>query len=254
MRFVLVLLLACAAWAANVKMYLKDGGYQLVREYQVQADRVRFYSVERSEWEEMPLDLVDLKRTETESASRQSELDKDAKLVTEETQADRKLQDEMSRIPRDPGVYWVDGAEIKAVKQAESKVHTETAKSILRHLSPTPTTTSKTAVLEVEGDHSATVFANAEQEFYLRLSDAEPFGIARLKPKGTVRIAENITYTQGLEDADEAPDLVPTLQLEMADGLYKLWPKEPLAPGEYAVVEYTPAKMNMQLWDFAVKK
>ena len=48
-RFLFVLVLAFAAWGANVKLYLKDGGYQLVREYQVQSDRVRFYSVERSE-------------------------------------------------------------------------------------------------------------------------------------------------------------------------------------------------------------
>ncbi len=86
-RFLLILALACAAWAANVKLYLKDGGYQLVREYQVQSDRVRFYSVERSEWEEMPLDLVDLKRTEAESATRQAAEKNDAKLVTEERQA-----------------------------------------------------------------------------------------------------------------------------------------------------------------------
>jgi hypothetical protein len=48
--------------AANLRLYLKDGGYQVVREYQVQSDRVRFYSVERSEWEEVPLDLARLPR------------------------------------------------------------------------------------------------------------------------------------------------------------------------------------------------
>jgi hypothetical protein len=64
MRRVLVALfvLAFSAFAGNVKLYLKDGGYQLVREYQVQTDRVRYYSVERSQWEEMPLDLVDPNR------------------------------------------------------------------------------------------------------------------------------------------------------------------------------------------------
>jgi len=64
MRKVCIVLLALAllAWAANVKLYLTDGTYHLVREYQVQADRVRFYSVERSEWEEIPLEMVDLKR------------------------------------------------------------------------------------------------------------------------------------------------------------------------------------------------
>ena len=62
MRKILLALaaLALTAWAANLKLYLKDGSYHIVREYQVQPDRVRYYSVERSEWEEIPLDLVDL--------------------------------------------------------------------------------------------------------------------------------------------------------------------------------------------------
>ena len=51
-----LLALALVAWAANVKLYLTDGTYHLVREYQVQSDRVRYYSVERGEWEEIPLD------------------------------------------------------------------------------------------------------------------------------------------------------------------------------------------------------
>ena len=56
-------ILACAAWAANLKLYMKDGSYHIVREYQVQPDRVHFYSVERGDWEEMPVDLVDWKAT-----------------------------------------------------------------------------------------------------------------------------------------------------------------------------------------------
>ena len=29
--------------------------------------------------------------------------------------------------------------------------------------------------------------------------------------------------------------------------------QNPLPPGEYAVVEYTLGKMNMQIWDFQIK-
>ena len=56
-------MLAVAAFAANIKLYLKDGNFHLVREYKVERDRVHFYSVERSQWEDIPLELVDLKRT-----------------------------------------------------------------------------------------------------------------------------------------------------------------------------------------------
>src|SRR5450755_1410975 len=116
-------ILACVAWAANVKLYMKDGSYHIVREYQVQPDRVHFYSVERSDWEEIPLDLVDLKRTESEAAERQTALEKEEKVVAEEDAAERAVKKEVSRIPQDPGVYWVDGKETKVMKAGEMAVH-----------------------------------------------------------------------------------------------------------------------------------
>src|ERR1041385_5374547 len=108
-------ILVCAAFAANVKLYLKDGGYHVVREYQVQTDRVHFYSVERSQWEDIPLDLVDLKRTQTEAADRQAKLDEDAKSMAEEEKAERAVAKEVSRIPQDPGVYWLMGNEVQVM-------------------------------------------------------------------------------------------------------------------------------------------
>jgi hypothetical protein len=47
--------------------------------------------------------------------------------------------------------------------------------------------------------------------------------------------------------------MVEILKIELASGLYKIWPKEKLEPGEYAVVEYTENKLNIQVWDFAIQ-
>jgi hypothetical protein len=52
----------------------------------------------------------------------------------------------------------------------------------------------------------------------------------------------------------EEPDLVEIFQTQLTpDGLYKIWPKAPLPPGEYAVIEYTAGKLNIQVWDFAIE-
>ncbi|HEY2012617.1 MAG TPA: hypothetical protein VGH38_03900 [Bryobacteraceae bacterium] len=246
--------LATAAWAANIKLYMKDGGYHLVREYKVETDRVRFYSVERSDWEEMPLDLIDLKRTESEAAERKVELENDAKMLSDEDQMRRETQKEVSRIPQDPGVYWFDGKQTKIIKAAEASTKTNKGRSVLAKLSPIPMVSGK-GTLELQGVHSANVFTNPEQEFYFQLSATERFGIAKLTPSKGVRIVENLTFVPISKEVIEELTMVPCFQKQLADGdLYKVWPKEPLEDGEYALVEYTEGKLNIQVFDFAIQK
>jgi hypothetical protein len=255
MRRILIALsvFACFAWAVNVKLYLKDGTYQVVREYQVQPDRVKFYSIERSEWEEIPLDLVDLKRTESEASERKAEFEKEAKALSEEEQIHRDIQKEIHRIPQDPGVYWTDATKTNVIKAAQSTVHTNKGRSVLAKLSPVPIVSGKGTV-ELQGMHSENVFTNPEQEFYIQLSQTERFGIVKLTPKGGVRIVENLTFIPVTKEVVEEPVLVESFQKQLTeDGLYKIWAKEPLEPGEYAIIEYTEGKLNLQVWDFAIK-
>jgi hypothetical protein len=252
-RLILLLSCAIAAWAANVKLYMSDGSYQIVREYKLEGDRVRFYSIERSEWEEVPKELVDLKRTESEAKARQEQLEKEAKVFSEEEKVARELEKEVMRIPQNPGVYWVEGDQAKSLKAAESMVHTNKGRSVLKVLSPIPVVSGK-ATLEINGAHSEHIFANPEQEFYIQLSQVERFGIIRLTPKGAVRIVENLTIVPVTKEMEEERDPVEIFQKQMTpDGLYKIWPKQPMTAGEYAVVEFAEGKMNMQIWDFAVK-
>ncbi len=71
-------------WAANFKLYLKDGTYHLVREYKVEGDNLRYYSIERSDWEEIPASLVDLNRTKQELADQAESRAEENKVVAEE--------------------------------------------------------------------------------------------------------------------------------------------------------------------------
>jgi hypothetical protein len=245
--------LTLAAFAANIKLFLKDGGYHLVREYQVQTDRVRYYSVERSQWEEIPLDLVDLKRTESEVAEHQAQVSEEIKVVAEEEKAVHEMRAEVASIPRDPGVYYVDAGAVKPIKVAESKVHNNKRRDVLKVLSPLPMVSGK-ATLELDGLHSRNILSNPEQEFYIQLSDEEGFGIVKLTPEHGVRIVEKITVVPVTKEIIEEPIEVQVFRKQMTqDGLYKVWPMKPMEPGEYAVVQYTPGKTNMQVWDFAIQ-
>src|SRR5882762_11316355 len=63
------------------KLVLADGTFQLVREYSVQGDRVRYWSVERSDWEEIPTTLVNWDAThKAEAEQAQQDADLKAKI------------------------------------------------------------------------------------------------------------------------------------------------------------------------------
>jgi hypothetical protein len=249
-RVLAIFVFAClAALAANFKLYLKDGSSHIVREYKVEADRVRYYSVERSEWEEIPLDLVDLKRTEAEVKDRQAVIEKEAKIFTVEEQAQRQQQEEVTRVPQNPGVYLVEGKELRPLKSAEPKAVTNKGRTVLKVLMPLPVIAGETTV-EIDGVRASQFVENAAPEFYFRLAYDERSAIFKLTPKKDSRVVQKLTVAPVTGEIIETQEEVPVFRRQLEDGLYKIWPREPLKPGEYAVVEYTAGQRNMQVWDF----
>jgi hypothetical protein len=254
MRRVLTALLifAVSAAAANVRLYLKDGTYHMVREYAIQEDRVHYYSVERSDWEDIPLALVDLKRTEGEISEHKAAIEEESKVIAAEEKVEREQTREASKIPQDPGAYQlIDGKELRILHLAESKFHSNKRRSVLKALSPVPMVSGKGTV-EVDNPHANYFVENDTPEFYIQLSAEQQFGIVHLQPHDNIRIAEKVTILPVVKEAVEEPEVVEVFRKQLdQSGLYKIWPQKPLEPSEYAVVEFTPGKLNMQIWDFA---
>jgi hypothetical protein len=250
----LIIVFVFTLQAANFKMYLKDGGFHLVREYKVDGDRVQFYSVERSDWEEIPVALVDLKRTEAETSARQETLSKESKEQAEEEEAVRQARREIQKIPRDPGVYQLDDNEqLRIFKAAESTVHNSKGRNVLKALSPVPLIPGK-ATMELQGEHSQNVVKEASPEFFLQLSEFNSFAMVKLTPVKGYRVVERITIEAVTNETVEDRQIVPTFTKELSDnGLYKIWPQDSLPQGEYAVIEYTEGKVDTQVWDFRIQ-
>jgi hypothetical protein len=247
---IVFLLAAVGALAADFRLYLKDGNYHVVREYQVEGDRVRFYSVERGEWEEMPVSLVDLKRTEAERRERQEAIDKEATAIAAEDRFERQQREERERIPAEAGVYFLEGNQVRTLKQAESKAVNDKKRAVLKRLSPVPLVAGKTTV-ELDGERSANVVASGRPQFYFRLDRDESFGIVKMTPKKGARVVQEWDMIPVSKEVIEKEQDVPVFRKQVDDGLYQVWPQEPLAPGEYAVIEYTTGERNIQIWDFS---
>jgi len=244
---------AVALALAPIKLYLKDGTYQTVSEYKVLEDRVRYYSIERSDWEEIPLDMVDLKRTVNELKAKEEENKKEAAATAAEETFERELKREVALIPGDPGLYAVNNNQLRTFKQAESKLTSNKRRTVLKILSPVPLVAGK-STLELDGEHSPQEVDGPRPTFYFRPNEEERFAMVRCstKKKG-VRILETWYVIPVSKELQQEREEVELFQQQVGRDLYKIWPVKEVEPGEYAIIQFTEGKGNTQAWDFRVK-
>lgn len=246
-------LLLTLVFAANFRLYLKDGTHHQVREYKIEADRVKYYSTERGDWEEIPTELVDLKKTDAERAATEAKIKKEAAEQDAEDRADREISREIARVPVDPGVYWVSGDALKTMPQADVKLVSDKKRSILKAITQIPL--NGKATVEVAGAKSSNVVGERRPEFYVRLSNDVGLALVKLTltKKGDARVVEQVSIMPVVKEMLEEREVVETFRRQFADGLYKLWPVKDLDMGEYAVVTFIDGKGDPQVWDFRVE-
>jgi hypothetical protein len=254
-RVVLLLLTAAMAlYGETFKLYLKDGTYQVTREYQIQGDRIRYFSTERGEWEEIPKDLIDLVKTEGERKAKNDNLAKEAREQDDEEKAVRELQKEIAAIPMNAGAYYKQDKTVAALPSSDYQIVTDKKRKTLQVLSPVPLIPGKASVV-IKGDHSAFLVRAERPDFYVRLAKEERFGIVSLTPKKNLRVVENISIAPAIKIASEERKQMATFEQDLGNGLYKVWPEKALPPGEYALVEFSESEdkddIELLIWDFA---
>jgi hypothetical protein len=245
---------------ANIKLYMKDGSFQLVSSYEVRGDRVRYYSLERSEWEEVPKELVDLEATqravEEEKTAHQKELQEAKQLDEEKYEKPVNQGYEVApgvRLPQEEGIYTYDGLRVIHLFQSSAETVTDKRRAALMLALPGPLLKSRTLVV-LPGPKAALRFSQPQPVFYVQ--SAEGLGakleLIQVKPGKEARLVEKVEARGGSGKSAELREAVPLERTQVTPGLYRLKPTRALEPGEYALGELVQEKLNLDLWDFGI--
>jgi hypothetical protein len=264
--WVAVTVLACLVWEsqavwASQKLFLKDGTYQLVSSYEVHGDRVRYYSVERSAWEEIPLSLVDLEATkraqEEEKAVQKKQLEEGRELEQQRFEKPVETGFEIVpgvHLPQEEGVYTYDGTRVIRLIQSSAEVVTDKKRAALGLAIPVPLLKGRSIVV-LPGPKAAVRLQQAQPTFYVQSSDGlgAKLELISVKVVKESRVVEKVEAGRaGIGKPSELRAAVQLERKQLAPGLYRLKPLHPLDPGEYALGEPLQQGLNLELWDFGL--
>jgi hypothetical protein len=243
------------------KLILKDGTFQIVREYQIEGDRVRFYSIERSEWEEIPAALVDWDATRkaenqpSASAKKAEELahrvDLESRPGSLDVGAGLGLPPGVL-IPPGEGIYAFDGRSILKLDRSLSKSKLNKGRFLAAMVTPIPVVSTRYTVF-LEGKRAPSRIANPEPAFFYRTNnDFQPqLRLIRTKVKGNRREIEFLSryFVEKKTTADEIP-----LSMQQVDpDTFRILAEQDLAPGEYVIAELVPNQgIDLLVWDFGI--
>jgi hypothetical protein len=243
------------------KLMLKDGSFQLVREYKVEGDRVRYYSLDTSQWEQMPAALVDweaTKKVEAEEAENNA-----AALARVHKQEEARRAEPLDIdasieaapgifLPPGEGLFVFDGKAVLPLTQAETSSKLSKGRVLEQVLVPVPIIPTRHTV-SIHGSRAKFRLRNDRPEFYMRTADArEPaMELIRAKVHGRNRQIENIDQLFGARRATR--NMLPMQRWEVARGVYRFTLGQALDPGEYVLAETVQNEgLSLYVWDFGV--
>ena len=243
------------------KLFLKDGSFQVVRGYERKGDRVRYYSVERSAWEEIPAELIDWEATrkaEAEEARRKQEAVEKIRAMqaverTAELDVDASIEVAPGVfLPGGEGAFMVEGKTVLPMSQASAEVKLDKGRLLEQVLMPVPGLPTRHKI-QISGKRAELRLTTAQPEFYMRTADArEPrMELIRAEVKGNARLIESLS-TQITGQRSSKRKAIAIESWQVARGVYRFTLGKPLEPGEYALGEILPEGLNLYVWDFGV--
>jgi len=244
------------------QLILKDGSSEIVREYSIEADRVGYYSIERSQWEEIPSALVDWDATHrAEAAQVQAQAQQLAAVEKRERERQAETVDVGASyevapgvfLPEDNGIFLLQDKTLVPLIAASTALKNDNRREAERAVMPLPGLPARRH-LQLKGSRAALRVHTRQPEFYLRTNgnDQPQVELLRLRVHGDTRVIEDLDSL--MNQSNTVKTIVSLEEWEAAKGLYRFTISQPLAPGEYALTELPAGKQDAGIlaWDFGV--
>jgi hypothetical protein len=245
---------------------LKDGTFQLVKSYQLDGDRVKFYSIDQSDWEEIPSALVDWDATKKEEAA-ESKKDAETLAKAAKTEAARRAAPALDVdaslevlpnvfLPPGAGAFVLQGKTLSPLTQAETQERRDKKQTAKKILVPVPIVASRHNII-IQGARARLRVTDARPEFWIRMfgSEVPRVQLMRIHVHGPVRVVENIDTL--FTEQQERSNTLPLQEWPVAQRVFRYTLEQPLPPGEYAVTQTTGVRgqdsdVSLYVWDFGV--
>src|SRR5262249_31321887 len=168
------------------RLILKDGSYQIVSKWEVRGNRVRYYSTERYDWEEVPNSLVDWAATEkynSEVVKRPKISSADVAAADAEEQAERAKGEAKTptvapgiKLPDTGGVFLLDSYHnqpaLVELVQNGGELNKQTGKNIMRAIiNPLPTGSRQS--IELKGLKARVQTHNSFPNLYVDIDNSD---------------------------------------------------------------------------------
>lgn len=240
---------------------LKGGGYEVVREYHLEGDRVRYYDLDSSEWDEMPAALVDwdaTKKAEAEEAQQESAIL--GKVHKQEEARNATTLDIDASLEAAPGIFlpsgvglWAfDGRTFATLTEAEIDSKLSKKQILEQVVVPVPIVPTRHDI-SIKGEHAKTRIRTGQPEFYIRTGDTRTpeLKLVRAKFRGGNRQLEHVDDMAS--EQWESAHAIPLQRWEIAKGVFRFTLAAAVPPGEYALIEAVENQgISLYVWDFGV--
>lgn len=273
--FIAAFVLPSAAQSLSKRLILKDGSYQLATKWEVHGDRVRYFSTEREDWEEVPDSLVDWDATNKYEKTREEGASSPAAIeLQKQYEADRKAETASTpevapglRLEDPHAAYLLETVDqhpdLLELQQNSGTLQRDGSKTMIQGV-----IVGANAEVVLTGAHAGVQADVPNISFYVNAqggpddhySDTtqqsalpwDRFRIVSMELQAGKRVVGKVNVSV-TGKKKEKKDVIDSTAEQITGGWVKITPAAPLAPGEYALVELLGDEgMNLYVWDFGV--